>query len=245
MRNVLIIGGTSSIAQATARMFAEAGDAIYLVARDTNKLVTVTDDLRTRGAPVVEHASMDVLDRDRHEQVIDAAIDALGGLDVVLIAHGTLPDQNACESSIEVARKEFELNCLSTISLLTYLANYFEKERKGTIAVISSVAGDRGRQSNYLYGSAKGAITIFMQGLRNRLFRSNVRVLTIKPGFVDTPMTSEFPKGLLWADPADVGRKIFNKINSGADVIYAPWFWRPIMGILKFVPEVIFKRLSL
>ena len=245
MRKTLIIGATSAIAQATARLFAEAGDTLFLVARNADKLAATADDLKLRGALSVYTHELDVLNFDRHRPVIDAAVEALDGIDLVLIAHGTLPDQKACEQSFELARKEFEINALSTISLLTYLANYFEQKGEGTIAVISSVAGDRGRQSNYVYGSAKGAVTIFLQGLRNRLYKSGVDVITIKPGFVDTPMTVQFKKGLLWATPERVGFRIVKKLHSLPEEIYLPWFWRPIMSIIKGIPETFFKRLTL
>jgi short-subunit dehydrogenase len=245
MRKTLIIGATSAIAQATARLFAEAGDAFFLVARNVDKLAATADDLKQRGASKVHAATLDVLDYDQHQPVIDAAIEALEGLDLVLIAHGTLPDQKACEQSFELTRKEFEINALSTISMLTHLANHFEQQGQGTIAVISSVAGDRGRQSNYVYGSAKGAVTIFLQGLRNRLYASGVKVLTIKPGFVDTPMTASFEKGLLWAKPQSVAERLVKKIARNSNESYIPGYWRPIMTVIKTIPEFIFKKLNI
>ncbi len=245
MRKTLIIGATSAIAQATARLFAEAGDALFLVARDTDKLNATAEDLTVRGASTVQTATLDVLDYDRHQSVIDSAIEALDGLDLILIAHGTLPDQTTCEQSFELTKKEFEINALSTISLLTHSANHFEQKGHGTIAVISSVAGDRGRQSNYVYGTAKGAVTIFLQGLRNRLYKSGVNVLTIKPGFVDTPMTSSFEKGIMWAKPESVALDISNAIARNKNTRYTPWIWSPIMRIIRAIPESIFKRLSL
>ncbi|MGD8911943.1 MAG: SDR family oxidoreductase [Candidatus Thiodiazotropha sp.] len=245
MRKTLIIGATSAIAQATARSFAEAGDALFLVARNTDKLTATADDLKLRGASTVHTATLDVLDYEQHKPVIDAAIEALDSLDLVLIAHGTLPDQKACEQSFELTRKEFEINTLSTISLLTHLANHFEQQGQGTIAVISSVAGDRGRQSNYVYGSAKGAVTVFLQGLRNRLHHYGVNVLTIKPGFVDTPMTAKFDKGLLWADTTQVADNINRALGKKRNLAYVPSFWAAIMLAIKMVPERLFKRLSL
>jgi short-subunit dehydrogenase len=136
-------------------------------------------------------------------------------------------------------------NCISVISLLTHLANYFEKQRSGCVAVITSVAGDRGRQSNYVYGAAKGAVNIFLQGMRNRLSKVGVTVLTIKPGLVDTPMTAGLPKNFLFADPAVVGTRIFNAIMRGKEIVYVPWFWRWIMLIIRTIPESVFKRMKL
>jgi decaprenylphospho-beta-D-erythro-pentofuranosid-2-ulose 2-reductase len=245
MKKILIIGATSAIAEATARELAEAGNSIFLSGRTDSKLQIIAEDLRQRGADNVHTEVLDVLDYGQHESIINAAIEAMKGLDVVLIAHGTLPDQKDCESSFDVARREMEINAISTISLLTHVANYFESQRRGTIAVISSVAGDRGRQSNYLYGSAKGMVTVFLQGLRNRLHRSGVKVVTIKPGFVDTPMTAAFEKGALWATPQQIGKIIAESIDGKKDVVYAPWFWRYIMLVIKTVPEFIFKRLGL
>ena len=245
MKKILIIGASSAIAQATARLFAKDGDKLFLVARNSEKLKEQADDLRVRGAGQVEFVAMDMLEYDKHQSTIELADSQLGGIDLTLIAHGTLPDQKSCEQSVELMKKEFETNCISTISFLTHLANYFEVKQSGIIAVISSPAGDRGRQSNYVYGSAKGAISVFLQGLRNRLYSSGVHVLTIKPGFVDTPMTSEFKKGALWASPETVANQINSAIEKKKNTAYVPWFWAIIMLIIKLIPENIFKRLRL
>lgn len=242
MRRVLIVGATSAIAEATERRLAAAGARLFLVARNADKLSAIADDLRLRGAAQVETYAMDATDYDRHATAVEAAEKALGGLDTALIAHGSLPDQKACEAAFDLTRREIETNALSVISLLTHLANRFEQQRHGTIAVISSVAGDRGRQSNYVYGTAKGAVTLFLQGLRNRLHRAGVQVITIKPGFVDTPMTAAFAKGALWASPDVVAKAIVSAIEKGKDVVYTPWFWRPIMGLIRLIPEFLFKR---
>lgn len=245
MRKVLIVGAASAIAQATARYMASNGDRIYLLARDADKLDIIAGDLKARGADQVETEVFDANDWARHAQVVAEAVGKLEGLDTVLIAHGTLPDQGKCEGSVEQVRGEFETNALSTISLLTVLAPIFQEQGHGTIAVISSVAGDRGRQSNYVYGAAKAAVTTYLSGLRNRLQQHGVQVLTIKPGFVDTPMTAEFPKNFLWASADDVGGKIYQAIEKGKDVLYVPWFWTIIMMIIRAVPEGVFKRLKL
>lgn len=245
MRKVLIVGATSAIARATARLFAADGSALFLAARSRERLDAVAEDLRIRGARQVQTRVLDVLDFTQHEQLLNDARDRMNGFDLLLVAHGTLPDQGACEASFETARREFEVNALSVLSLLTLAANYFEAKKKGTIAVISSVAGDRGRQSNYLYGAAKGAVTIFLQGLRNRLYKSGVQVITIKPGFVDTPMTAEFEKGLLWVQPEKVAADIHRAVRKESDVAYAPRFWRVIMWVIRVIPERVFKRLKL
>lgn len=245
MKKILIIGATSAIAAAAAKGFASRGDQLFLLARNAERLDSMLQDLRLRGAAETQGAVFDANALDEHERLLNEATTALGGLDVALIAHGTLGDQKACESSVELALQELQTNALSVIALLTRLANHFERQGHGSIAVISSVAGDRGRQSNYVYGTAKGALSLFLQGLRNRLNRSGVQVLTIKPGFVDTPMTAAFPKGPLWASPEKVAGDILSALDKRRDVIYTPGFWRLIMLIIRSVPEAIFKRLSL
>jgi short-subunit dehydrogenase len=245
MRRVLIIGATSAIAEETARCFALQGDRLFLAARDATQMQTIAADLRLRGASEVDTAAFEATNYGTHPDLIATAKEALGELDVALIMHGTLPDQNACQQSFEQTQAEFAVNTLSVISLLTTLANHFEETRHGVLGVITSVAGDRGRQSNYVYGSAKGCLNIFLAGLRHRLARSGVTVLTIKPGFVDTPMTKDFPKGMLWASPATVARDIYRAVEKRRSVIYTPWFWRWIMGIIRLTPSSLFHKTKL
>ncbi|MFT3791177.1 MAG: SDR family oxidoreductase [Rudaea sp.] len=246
MRKILIIGATSAIAEATARIFAARGDALFLVARNAERLQAIKADLDLRGAVRSATATLDVADFSAHATIVDQAERELGGLDTVLIAHGTLSDQGECEKSIDALRREFDVNALATMALLTLLASAFEARRNGTLAVISSVAGDRGRQSNYVYGSAKAAVTAFLSGLRQRLAKANVNVLTIKPGFVDTPMTAAIAnKGTLWAKPERVAAGIVRAIDKRRSVVYLPWFWAPIMLVVKLVPEAVFKKLKL
>lgn len=245
MQKILIIGATSAIAEASARLWAARGDALFLVGRNAARLDAIAADLRVRGAASVGCFAMDATDHAAHAPMLEAASAALGGLDVALIAHGTLPDQKACEASVELTLQEIDNNGLSVVALATLLAARFEAQGHGTLAAISSVAGDRGRQSNYVYGAAKGLLSLFLQGLRNRLAKSGVQVLTIKPGFVDTPMTASFRKGALWAQPDDIARGILRAIEQRKDVVYLPGFWRLIMAIIRHIPEQIFKRLSL
>lgn len=245
MQKILIIGATSAIAEAAARLWAPRGAAFYLVGRNAERLVSIADDLKVRGAARVETQVMDACERSQHEAMLTAADNFLCGIDVALIAHGSLPDQRACELSVDLTLAEIETNALSVIALSTLIANRLAWQEKGTLAVISSVAGDRGRQSNYVYGAAKGMVTRFLQGLRNRLAKKGVQVLTIKPGFVDTPMTAAFKKGALWAQPEDVARGILAAIDKGRDEVYLPGFWRLIMLVIRHIPERIFKKLSL
>ncbi len=209
MGKYLIVGAASAIAEATMRRLAARGEGLFLVGRQEERLAALAKDLKIRGASAVAYAVMDANEMERHAAVIEDAATALGGLDAALIAHGTLPDQAACQRDAQVTLNELTTNFLSTVSLCTHLANRFESQGRGSLAVISSVAGDRGRQSNYVYGSAKGGVSLFLQGLRNRLHRHGVHVATIKPGFVDTPMTAQFKKGLLWRSPTTLPAALF------------------------------------
>lgn len=245
MRRLVIFGATSAIAEATAREFAHRGDAIFLVGRSLERLRAIADDLKVRGAVHVGVAVQDLREITAYEELLEHAHADMGGMDAALIAHGTLPDQTASEASIEMTLDEFQTNAVSTIALCTLLANRFSRQKRGVIAVISSVAGDRGRKSNYVYGAAKAAVTAFTSGLRQRLRPEGVFVVTIKPGFVDTPMTAAFKKGALWASPKSVAKDIAKAMVRGTPVIYTPGFWRLIMWIIRSIPEFVFRRLSL
>ena len=243
MKRILIIGATSAIAEHCARIWATRGDALHLVARNEQHVLVLASDLKVRGASAVTTYCLDLNNVGRHEELLNIADDALGGVDIVLIAHGTLSNQKSCELSVEETLREIQTNALSTISLLTLVANKFEARNSGTICVISSVAGDRGRASNYVYGSTKAMVTAFLSGLRQRLHKSNVAVVTIKPGFVDTPMTSEFKKGFMWAKPNTVASKIIMAVDRKKAEIYVPTFWWLIMQFIKIIPNKIFKKM--
>ena len=246
MKNWIIVGACSAIAEATARIWAARGGKLYLLGRNQDKLDVLAQDLTVRGAQQVVTKVFDACDYGSHDTLLATAAAELGSVDGIFVAHGTLPDQRACEADFVTARKEFETNGMSVISLVTQAANYFESQGSGTIAVITSVAGDRGRQSNYLYGSAKAAVSTFLEGVRNRLAAKGVHVITIKPGFVDTPMTDGMDKsGPLWAQPEDVAMSIVKAIDKERNVVYVPWFWQLIMLIIRHIPEFIFKKLSL
>ena len=245
MENVLIIGATSAMAQATARLYAGRGANLYLLARDGGRLGTVASDLKIRGAASVGCRTFDAATMETHSEDIQAAFEALGNVDVALVAHGTLPDQRVCEKDFYRALKELRTNAVGTLSVLTHLANGFESQGRGVLAVITSVAGDRGRQSNYVYGSAKSMVSTFLQGLRGRLHRSGVHVIDIKPGFVDTPMTAGFQKGILWVKPETVARVILHSVGKQKNTVYVPWFWGIIMFVIRNIPENIFKKMRL
>ncbi|QEP42189.1 SDR family oxidoreductase [Ectothiorhodospiraceae bacterium BW-2] len=244
MKKIVIVGATSAIATACAQLWAQRGDQLLLVGRNELKLKTIVDDLTVRGA-VATALALDATDPETPERLLAAAQQQFGQIDILFIAHGTLPNQQACRASIALTMQELETNALSVIRLLTPFANHFERQQRGTLAVITSVAGDRGRQSNYVYGSAKALVTTFLSGLRQRLSASGVSVITIKPGFVDTPMTAEFNKGPLWATPEQVARVIVAKCEGTGGEFYVPWFWWGIMAIIKSIPDRIFRRLSL
>jgi len=246
MKRVLIIGATSAIATACARIWAQGGASLFLIGRDPTRLEALGRDLSVRGASQVGIAILDAADTHAHAAAIDAALQTLGAIDIALIAHGTLPDQTLCEREPLTALREFSINCVSVIALLTLLANHLERQRSGAIAVITSVAGDRVRRSNYLYGSAKAAVSAFCSGLRARLFRAGVTVTDIRPGFVATPMTAGLPlPQALVAQPEAVARRMVSGIEAGKDVVYAPAFWALIMRVIRCIPAPLFKRLQL
>ncbi len=245
MTKVLIVGATSAIAYETAKCFAQDGAELFLVGRNAEKLAAIANDLKVRGAKRAETFLLDLNDLERHQEMLDAVISTFGVLDMLLIAHGTLGNQQRCEQSVTETLKEFTSNCTSVISLLTISANYFEQQKRGCIAVISSVAGDRGRPSNYVYGTTKAAVSTFLQGLRSRLYKSGVSVVTIKPGLVDSPMTAALRKGPLFSSPQRVGRGVYHAMKKGKAVVYLPGYWRAIMFVVRSIPESVFKRLSL
>lgn len=242
---ILIVGATSAIAAATARLYAADGARLVLTGRDPERLAAVARDLEVRGASRVHTEALDVLDFERHALVVRSAWDAYGGLDTALVAHGVLPDQEHCEADSGAAVAALRVNLTATVSLLTLLANRFEAQGHGRLAAISSVAGDRGRAGNYVYGASKAGLSVFLEGLRARLHRSGVAVVTLKPGFVDTPMTAGIPKNPLFASSERAGRAIHRAIEHRRGVVYIPWFWRPVMAAVRLLPESLFKRLSL
>jgi len=245
MKRVLIIGATSTIAEHCARLWAARGYMLYLVARDKVRLQTIVADLKVRGATQVTSFCTELNDLDRHVELLDAAENVMSGFDIVLIAHGTLSNQKLCEQSVKDTVLEIQTNAISTISLLTVIANRLEAKKEGTICVISSIAGERGRASNYVYGSAKAMVTTFTSGLRQRLNKSKVAVVTIKPGFVDTPMTARFQKGVLWAKPNSVAMKIILSIDKKKEEVYVPGFWSLIMRLIMIIPNKIFVKMNL
>ena len=245
MKKILIIGATSAIAEQCARIWAARGNEIYLVARNKERIRTIAADLKVRGATQIYTYCTDLNNIDSHDDFFDIAEDKMSRIDIVLIAHGTLPNQKSCERNIKETLGEIQTNAISTISLLTLISNRFERKKDGTICVITSVAGDRGRASNYIYGSAKAMVSSFISGLQQRLNKSSVKIINIKPGFVDTPMTKAFKKGLIWVKPNKVAEKIVKAIDAGCSEIYIPAIWRVIMALIKVIPNKFFFKLKL
>lgn len=246
MKNIVIFGATSGIARAVLRAYSKDQNRIVLVARDSAKLDILKKDFETRGEDVeIKTITHDFFDTEGHTKVIEATLAILSSIDIALIAYGTLPDQLECEKSEQALFDNIALNLTSPALLLNVLAQKMEELKKGTIAVITSVAGDRGRKSNYAYGAAKAGLSTFVDGMRGRLLASGVHVLNIKPGFVSTPMTSHLPQGPLFAQPDAVAKHIKKAIEKQKNTIYTPFFWRFIMMIIKSIPEFIFKKLSI
>ena len=216
-----------------------------LVGRQADRLEVIADDLRVRGAEEVLALRADLAKSSAHTALLETIISHIQTVDIALVAYGTLPDQETCNADVETAMQAIETNGTSVVSLTMLLANLFEKQGRGSLAVISSVAGDRGRQSNFTYGSAKALVQATLSGLRNRLYKQQISVLDIRPGFVDTPMTAEFDKSPLWAKPDKVAVQIVKGIDQQKDVVYTPGFWRLIMFAIRHLPESLFKRLSL
>jgi|SRR5277367_881478 len=243
-RRVLILGATSAIAQAVARLYAHQGARLALVARNRQYLDVVASDLRVRGASALWTEAADLLEVGRHRVLVDQAHQALGGLDVALVAHGVLPGQAEALLDRRVAELCWQTNFVSAASLLEEVARRMEEAGQGTLGVLSSVAGDRGRAENYVYGASKAALSAYAGGLCQRLAKTGVRVVTVKPGPVATPMTAgrTARPGLL-ADVDAVGRRVHRALERGWPVVYAPAYWRLVMGLLKLVPTALFNRL--
>lgn len=235
---VLIVGATSAIAADVAKNYAARGARLHLIARNPEKLAAV---VRGLSGAEVSSAVADFADLAGIERLVQSAHERLGCIDVVLLAHGDLGDQLRSEASFDEAESIFRINLLSVVAFLIPLANVLEAQGRGVLGVITSVAGDRGRPRNYTYGAAKGALNVYLQGVRSRLFGSGVQVVTLKLGPVDTPMTVEHEKNLLFARSADVACSIIAALDAGVPEAYVPSFWRAIMPVVRNTPERIFQ----
>jgi decaprenylphospho-beta-D-erythro-pentofuranosid-2-ulose 2-reductase len=244
-KKILVLGATSGIAEATCRIWADQGARLFLVARNADKLSAVAADLKTRGASYVDTAVVDLDDTAQHPALLAHAINSLTGMDVAYLTHGILGEQPQAEQDFLHAEQILHTNFIAPVSMLTWLANYCVQRHAGVLAVISSVAGDRGRKSNYLYGSSKAGLSAFLAGLRNRIDREGVTVLTIKPGPVKTAMTAGMKGSEKFADVNTVAQAIAAAIDKRRDALYVPFQWQPIMFVIRNIPESIFKKLNL
>jgi short-subunit dehydrogenase len=244
MQKVLILGATSPIARALALKFAYDGARLYLAARDAGEAQRVAEDVCFRAGVGTLSGTFDAVDFASHDEFIRHAANELGGLDGVVVCFGTLGDEEAAQTDPDAAIATIHQNFTGAVSLITLAARHLEQQRSGFIIVLGSVAGDRGRARNYVYGSAKGALAIFAQGLRGRLAKSNVHVMTVKLGTVDTRMTWGREGALLAIQPARAADSIYAAFRKRNEVVYVPWFWRVIMTVIRLIPERLFKRVK-
>lgn len=238
---VAIFGATSAIAAEIARIYAGRGARLFLVGRDPAKLRALVD---ARGDAVAGFREADLTAPGAAGVAVAAALEALRELDVAVIAHGWLGDQLVSERDAAEAERIIATNFTSVVALLVPLGNHFEAAGAGKIAVLSSVAGDRGRPRNYTYGAAKGALNVYLQGLRTRLWSRGVRVQTLKLGPVDTPMTATHTKNLLFARADTVAAGVVAAIDASRAEVYVPWYWRLIMAVVRNLPERVLQRLQ-
>src|SRR5208282_2596953 len=244
-KKIVILGATSGIALEVERIFARQGCELLLVARSPQRLAELQADLLIRGASAVSTYPADLASVQQHAAVFDYSRRTLPDFDTVLLAYGSMHDQKDTEASVDVLLDELQVNFVSASAILTLFAADLERRRTGCLAAITSVAGDRGRRVNYAYGSAKGALSLFLEGLRSRLHLAGVRVITIKPGPVQTPMTDHLPNSARFAEPAQAARDIVRALHRRSpDVLYTPRIWRYVMSVVHHIPETVFKRLS-
>lgn len=242
-KTIAIFGATSAIAKEYGRIRSAKSDSLILIGRNPEKLSEIKNDLIARGAKSAKTISYDFNDLAGLQNLIGEVFQEK--IDVALIAFGTLPNQQKCKNDFDYMLKHYSLNAISTISILSLIAEKMKLQKHGTIATITSVAGDRGKKSNYYYGAAKSSVSTFLQGIRQDLYQSNVNVLDIKPGFVDTPMTNTFTKGFLWSQPNKIALGINRAIQLKKNTVYLPFYWKWIMCLIKNIPESIFKKMNL
>jgi len=243
MKNVLILGATSDMAQAIAKRYAAEGGGLILAALEPDLLDPIAGDLRVRTQSPVTALAFDATDFSSHRTFYESLAQKP---DVVICVFGYMGDQMQARNDFEEVRRTIEINLTGAVSILNIVAEDFEKRGHGAIAGISSVAGDRGRQSNYIYGCAKAGFTAYLSGLRNRLAKSGVHVMTVKPGFCRTKMTEnmELPAALT-AEPEQVADAVFKGLRKQRNVVYTLWMWRYIMLIIRHIPEFIFKKMGM
>ena len=243
--NILVVGATSAIARSVARLYAVKNAKLLLLARDEERLRESAADLGLRGASDVKSLKYDALYAENHSKIVAAAVEFLGSIDIALICHGNLPNQKECQADYRKAEEAIRVNGLSVISLCTEIVSHLKKQQKGTLAVITSVAGERGRRPNFVYGAAKSMVSTYLQGLRGSLLEDNLHIVDVRPGLVISPMTAHLKKGPFWSSPESIAASIIKGISKKRHIIYAPSYWRLIMLIVSVIPETIFKRIKI
>lgn len=244
-KNVLIFGATSAICHAVAQRLAQQGYGLYLLARDAEKLAAVADDIGARGGEVLGQQGYDFIDHAGTKALFETLRVMPIKFDAILVGHGDLSSQLVCEQEAMQLVNCLRSNLESTAVIMNYAADLLAEQKSGALAVISSVAGDRGRKSNYYYGATKSALNTMLEGLRGRLREHGVSVINIKPGMVDTPMTAHLQRSPLFADKQSVALDITKAILRGkSTTIYTPWFWRYIMLVIRALPPAVMDRLN-
>ena len=244
---VIVLGATSAIAEATARLYAGEGAELLLVGRHAEHLAAIAADLGLRGAARVETAIRDLADTGDITTAFAGFVATLGGVDHVLVAYGMLGDQKAAEQDPAAAETSLAVNFISAAAWVFATASALEQQGHGSLVVLGSVAGDRGRRANFVYGAAKAGLATLVEGIAHRFARSGPRAVIVKPGPVITPMTEGFAnrRGLLWATPETVATIVRRAADRGGAVVYAPWFWRWIMLVIRLLPAPLFNRLDI
>lgn len=246
MKNILILGANSAMAKALIRRLAGPGTRLILASRNLAELRKTAADAVVRGqGPEPLVLGFDALRLETHGRFAQDLMRRIKTLDEVYLFFGALHAQAEAQKDFRLAQEMLTANYVGAVSVLERLAPHLERRQQGVIVGVSSVAGDRGRQSNYFYGSAKAGFSAYLQGLRNRLAKNGVHVLTVKPGFVDTPMTRHLKKSLLFASPDAIARGLITAVRQKRDVVYLPGYWRWIMLVVRAIPESIFKRMKM
>lgn len=246
MKKIAIVGATSAIAEATIREFCPEGSAFVLCGRDRAKCERVKADALARGACSVSVIDFDAARAGDSAGLFNKILALMSDIDIVFICFGELPSQEECETSDPTLTSNFQINLVSQIQIASSAASYFSERKIGCLAIVTSVAGVRGRQSNYFYGSAKGALSIFLQGLQHRFSGSAVRVVDLIPGLVDTPMTEDMEKGgILWSRPSDISPRVKSLLEHGDGRYYLPMYWGFIMAVIKVIPSFIFGKIRI
>jgi decaprenylphospho-beta-D-erythro-pentofuranosid-2-ulose 2-reductase len=246
-KRIVIIGATSSIAEHCARLWVKDAELdLTLIVRDLDKAERIVEDLRVRSPQsVIRAREADFIDPLAIRELVDSIVTE-GAVHIVLIAHGSLPDQAICQQDLTACHEALTVNGISPVLFAEAFAGHMQKANHGTLAIIGSVAGDRGRKSNYVYGAAKGLVTRYAQGLQHRLADSKVKIILVKPGPTDTPMTAHLKQqGGRFASVENVSQLIVKGINQGKPVVYAPTKWAPIMLIIRHLPRYVFNRMDI